>query len=217
MEDSLKSLYEYVSTGNISKVEEIVKNALEKNIPIKNILDDGLLYAMGIIGEEFKENRIFIPEVLIAAKAVHAGLSILEPLFTSENIKHKGEIIIGTVKGDLHDIGKNLVSMMLKGAGFKVFDLGVDVSKEKFLEELKDKNITIVGISCLITTALPNMKSTIEYLRNESFNGGVKIMVGGAAVTKDYAESIGADAYGENASDGVALANNFLKILSTEK
>jgi len=212
MKDELfNSIKKCIFKGNVSKIEEDVKQALKEGVSINEILNEALLPGMELVGKDFKANKIFIPEVLIVAKAVHTGLNILEPHFVKAGIQHKARIIMGTVKGDLHDIGKNLVLMILKGAGFKVFDLGVDVPKEKFVEEIKANEAHIIGMSCLITTALPSMKETIDYFSEVGLKDNIKIMVGGAAVTKDYAESIGADAYGDDAADSVELANKFLK------
>jgi len=212
MDDLLRKIREDIFKGNVEGVVDGVKQTQQEGYEISKILNEGLLRGMELVGRDFKANKIFIPEVLIAAKAVLAGLDILEPHFAKAGIQYKSKIVMGTVKGDLHDIGKNLVSMMLKGAGFEVFDLGIDVPKEKFIEEIKCKQISIVGMSCLISTALISMKETVQYLKKEiGQNEDIKVMVGGAAVTQDYAKSIGADAYGNNAADGVEIANKFLQ------
>lgn len=210
MEDeNFKQIKNYIYEGNIKKLKESVEKILTEGVSVKKILDEALLGGMEKVGKDFKCNKIFIPEVMLAAKTVHAGLEILEPHFEKEGIQPKGKIVIGTVNGDLHDIGKNLVSMMLRGGGYQVIDLGVDVSKEKFFKKVKDEKINIVGMSCLISTALENMRETVSYLKSKSSN--LKIMIGGAVVTNKFATSIGADAYGETATEGVEIAKKLSK------
>jgi 5-methyltetrahydrofolate--homocysteine methyltransferase len=201
-----------IINGEISATPGLVKEALDKGITAKNILEKGLIEGMAIVGERFKANEIFVPEVLIAAKAMQAGLFVIEPLLVKSGVKPKAKIIIGTVKGDLHDIGKNLVVMMFKGAGFFVIDLGIDVAPEKFIETAEKENIPLIAMSSLLTTSMPSMKNTIELLRKRGLGGKVKIIVGGAPVSQEYADEIGADGYAPDASSAVDKARELLGI-----
>lgn len=198
--------------GNAGKVKELVEQHLGEGNIAKDILDNGLIAGMDIIGERFKKNEVFIPEVMIAAKAMHAGLDILQPHLTKTGVKPLGRIIVGTIKGDLHDIGKNIVGMMFKGAGFMVIDCGIDVAPQKFIELAKNEKADIVAMSSLLTTSMPFMGDVIELLRKEGLTGSVKTMVGGAPVTQDFATSIGADEYADDASSAVGKARDLLGI-----
>ncbi|KLU59080.1 methionine synthase [Peptococcaceae bacterium CEB3] len=172
------------------------------------ILNDGLIAGMNVIGVRFKNNEVYVPEVLIAARAMHAGMAVIKPLIANSGVREKGVVVVGTVKGDLHDIGKNLLGMMLEGAGYRVIDIGVDNAPEKFLKAVQEHNPQIVGMSALLTTTMGQMKATIEQLGPHKDN--VKVMVGGAPVTQKFADEIGADAYAPDAATAVELANQLL-------
>lgn len=208
---SLGIIKETLMKGESEKVKELVKDSLEKGASPKEILDNALIAGMDEIGQKFKNNEIFIPEVLIVAEAMHQALDIIEPHLIKAGVKPKGKIAIGTVKGDLHDIGKNLVAMMLKGAGFSILDCGIDVSPDKFVDVVKRENVEILALSSLITTSMPSMKDTIEQLKKHNLRDKVKIMVGGAPVTEGFAQQIGSDGYGKDASEAVTLAKEFLE------
>lgn len=210
-EEILKNIKDALMRGDRTSVVEFTKKALEQEIEIKDILDNGLIAGMEIIGNKFKRNEIFIPEVLISAKAMHAGLALLEPYFIKCGIKPAGKVVIGTVKGDLHDIGKNIVSMMFKGACFEVADLGIDVPVEKFVEAAGKEGVNVVAMSSLLTTSMNTMRDTIKALKDSGIRDKVKIMVGGAPVTQSFADSIGADAYAKDAATAVDKAKEILK------
>lgn len=208
----LKSIKDALAKGDRAGVSKLTKEALDKGIEVKTILEDGLIASMNVIGEKFKANEIFIPEVLIAAKAMHAGIAVLEPYFSACGIKPAGKVIIGTVKGDLHDIGKNIVSMMLKGARFEIMDLGIDVPPGKFVEIVQAKGADIIAMSSLLTTSMGAMKDTIKLLKDAGVRDKVKIIVGGAPVTQNFADSIGADGYAKDAATAVDKAKELLKV-----
>ena len=210
-DDSLKNIQETLAKGDRNGVTKLIREALDKGLSVKTILEEGLIAGMNAIGEKFKANEIFIPEVLIAAKAMHAGIAILEPHFTACGIKPAGKVVIGTVKGDLHDIGKNIVSMMLKGARFEVIDLGIDVPPGKFLEIVQTGSPDIIAMSSLLTTSMGAMKDTIKILKESGLRDKVKIIVGGAPVTQSYADSIGADSYAKDAATAVDKTRELLK------
>lgn len=199
-----------VVKGNSSSVEELTKKALSQDISAKEILNNGLVGGMGIVSEKFKNNEIFIPEVLISAKSMNTGLEILKPLLAETNVKPLGKVVIGTVKGDLHDIGKNIVAMLLQGAGFEVIDLGADVPKEKFLEFVKKEHADIVGMSALLTTTMVSMKETIQTLKDAGLRESVKVIIGGAPVTESYASQINADGYASDAASAVDMSKKLL-------
>lgn len=210
-EKILQDIKDALMKGDRAKVSEFTKSALESGIAVKDILDKGLVAGMEIIGGKFKANEIFIPEVLISAKAMHAGMSLLEPHFVKCGIKPVGKVVIGTVKGDLHDIGKNIVSMMFKGACFEVTDLGIDVPVEKFVEAIRKEPIDVIAMSSLLTTSMNAMRDTVIALANSGLRDKVRIMVGGAPITQDFADSIGADAYAKDAASAVDKAKEILK------
>lgn len=211
-DDILKNIQDTLSKGDRNGVAKLTKEALDKGLSVKEILEDGLIKSMNAIGEKFKANEIFIPEVLIAAKAMHTGLAILEPHFTACGIKSAGKVVIGTVKGDLHDIGKNIVSMMLKGACFEVVDLGIDVPPGKFLEIVQTKSPDIIAMSSLLTTSMGAMKDTIKVLKESGLRDKVKIIVGGAPITQLFADSIGADSYAKDAATAVDKAKELIHL-----
>jgi len=206
----LKALADAVINGDQNTALEITKAALEEGTAAKDVLDNGLIAGMDIVGARFKKNEIYIPEVLIAARAMKTAMEVLEPELVKAGVEPVGKLLIGTVQGDLHDIGKNLVSMMLKGAGFEVIDMGVDVGPEKFVEQVKAANVQLVGMSALLTTTMPGMEKTIKALKDAGIP--VKIMIGGApvTVTQDYADKIGADGYAPDAASAVDLAKSLV-------
>jgi len=201
--DLLNEISESLQLGDANKVELYTKKALTSEISPKNILNGGLISGMNIVGNKYKLHEIFLPDVLLSAKAMYAGLDILKPLFIKEGIPTRGKIVIGTVQGDLHDIGKNLVGIMLKGAGFEVIDLGNNVPPSEFLEIAKKENASVIGMSALLTTTMQVMKKVIDLLKEEGFSGKIKTVIGGAAVTEEFANNIGADAYGYDSINAV--------------
>ncbi len=209
----LTPLTEAVVNGNAPKAKELTSQALEAGVSPGVILQEGLIPGMAEVGRRFECREFYVPELLIAARAMHAALDVLRPLLaTSNEVKPLGKVIIGTVRGDLHDIGKNLVKMMLEGSGFEVKDLGIDVSPEKFVNAVKEEGCDIVAMSALLTTTMPNMKATIEALTEAGLREKVKVMIGGAPITQEYANQIGADGYGEDANQAVRVAKRLLGI-----
>jgi 5-methyltetrahydrofolate--homocysteine methyltransferase len=204
----LKVLSEAVIKGDQKTAVEVTRAAINENTPPEKILSDGLIAGMSIIGGRFKKNEVYIPEVLIAARAMKMAMELLEPKLVAAGVKPLGKCAIGTVQGDLHDIGKNLVSMMLKGAGFEVVDLGVDVSPEKFVEKVKAAGVQIIGMSALLTTTMPAMEKTVRALKDAGIKA--KIMVGGAPVTQIFADKIGANGYAADAATAVDVAKLLL-------
>jgi 5-methyltetrahydrofolate--homocysteine methyltransferase len=198
----LEGIKESILTGNAKKTEELVDKAVKEEMGVKEILNDGLIAGMNIIGIKFKNNEVYVPEVLIAARAMHKGMDIIEPLIVQAGIKPIAKVAIGTVKGDLHDIGKNLVVMMWKGAGFEVEDLGIDVTAEKFVEAVKN-GTQVLGLSALLTTTMVSMKEIIDKIQSEGLRDKTKIIIGGAPVTQNYADEIGADAYAPDSASAV--------------
>ena len=199
-------LYDAILTGNAKKAEEVTKAALEAKCEASELLGKYMIPAMDEVGKRFEANEFFVPELLIAARAMKMSLEILTPSMTAEGLEATGRVVIGTVKGDLHDIGKNLVASMLEGGGFEVVDLGVDVSPEKFVEAAQQKDGTIVALSALLTTTMTMMKSVIEALEAAGVRQSTKVIIGGAPITQQYADEIGADGFSDNASAAVALA-----------
>lgn len=195
--------------GQAPQVKELVEEAVKEGAHPGDILSKGLIAGMSVIGERFKKNEVYVPEVLIAARAMHAGMDIIKPLLSESGIKPKGVFAIGTVKGDLHDIGKNLVMMMMEGAGFETVDLGIDVSPEKFVQAAKD-GANIIGLSALLTTTMPAMKTTIDAFSAAGVRDSVKIMVGGAPLTQAYSDQIGADGFAQDAATAVDVANSYV-------
>ena len=205
-------LNQYMYEGKAPKVQEMIQQALNEGIPVNEILSKGLIAGMAVLGEDFKHNILYVPEVLIAARAMKTGLNVLKPfLGEGDNVEKKGVVIIGTVKGDLHDIGKNLVSMMAEGAGYEVHDLGVDISSDKFIEAAKKYNADIVGMSALLTTTMPYMKTVVDDFKKVGLNH-VKLVIGGAPINKDYAEEIGADGFGADAASSVEVFHKLMEV-----
>lgn len=199
----LEDIYQSIINGDMNGATDGVNKALEERIAPAEILNKGLIAAMTEVGRLFEEGEYFVPEMLIAARAMKAGVSILKPKLVAEDIKPLGRVVIGTVKGDLHDIGKNLVAMMLEGAGFEIIDLGTDVTPEKFVAAVKENEAGFVGMSALLTTTMPGMRTTIDALKEAGVRDRVSVMIGGAPVTQNYADEIGADIY---APDGPSAA-----------
>lgn len=209
--NELTKMAEALQVGDNKVVYENTKKAIEQGIPAKTILDDGLIAGMNVISEKFRKHEIFLPHVLLAAKAMYAGMDLLKPLFVKDKIPSRGKIVIGTVQGDLHDIGKNLVGIMLKGAGFDVIDLGKDVSADKFVDTAEKENANVIGMSALLTTTQPVMKKVIEKLKEKGLNNKIKTIVGGAPLSSEYADLIGADAYSYDAANAVVSVSELVK------
>jgi len=203
MEPVLQEIYDSILNGDAKAMEAKVQAALKAGINPKDILDQGMVAAMADVGQRYENGEFFVPEMLISARAMQAGLAVLKPHLREANVAPSGKVAIGTVKGDLHDIGKNLVGMMLEGAGFEIMDLGTDVDPEKFAS-VADQ-VDVIALSALLTTTMPNMKATIEALQRTGKRGKVKVVIGGAPVTEAYAQQIGADGFAPDASRAVAV------------
>jgi len=204
----LKALAEAVIRGDQATAVNVTKQALREKVAPKKILDEGLIAGMDVVGSRFKNNEIYIPEVLIAARAMKMAMEVLEPELVKAGVQPIGKLVIGTVQGDLHDIGKNLVAMMLKGAGFEVIDLGVDVAPEKFAAEAKARGVHLIGMSALLTTTMPGMEKTIKALQQAGVKA--KVMIGGAPVTQSFADKIGAHGYAPDAASAVDTAKKLV-------
>lgn len=202
-------------TGDQHEVDRMTKEALDQGFTANTVLDDGLIAGMAVVGIKFRDNIIFVPEVLVSARAMKAGMTHLEPILSASGIEPIGIVLMGTVKGDLHDIGKNLCIMMLRGAGFTVHDLGVDTKSEEFMDAVMEYEASVVGMSALLTTTMPNMGKTIEAFEEAGMREGIKFMVGGAPVTQEFADDMGADGYGKDAMACVDLAKNLLDVGET--
>ncbi len=204
----LGQIKEALMKGKVNDVKALTEKAVAEKIPVGEILEKALIGGMAIIGEKFKNNQVYVPEVLIAARAMNMAMSILKPLLKASDVKTKGIVCIGTVKGDLHDIVKNLVRMMLEGAGYEVIDLGVNVDSQKFVDCVKDKKPQVVAMSALLTTTMGSMKSTIEALKGAGLK--VKVVVGGAPLTESFAKEIGADGYAPDAASAVDVVGGLV-------
>jgi 5-methyltetrahydrofolate--homocysteine methyltransferase len=202
----LKQLYDAIVNGNAKAAHALTQQALAEGTDPLTLVNDYMVPAMDDVGRRFESNEYFVPELLISARAMKAALELIRPLLTARGDKPAGKVAIGTVKGDLHDIGKNLVASLLEGGGFEVIDLGVNVAPEKFVETVRDKGANIIAMSALLTTTMPSMKTTIDALKQAGVRDRVKILIGGAPITQKYADEIGADGYSENAVGAVALA-----------
>jgi 5-methyltetrahydrofolate--homocysteine methyltransferase len=207
----LKQIAEALQQGDDEKTRALANDAVAQHATAKRILDDGLIAGMNVVSEQFKKQDIFLPDVLLAARAMYAGLDVIKPLLLQEKVQPQGRVVIGSVQGDQHDIGKNLVGIMLKGAGFEVTDLGNDVAPERFVETAQSENAQVIGMSALLTTTMPAMKRTVDLLAAQGLTGKVKTIVGGAPVTAEYARSIGADAYGYDATNAVEQVRRLVK------
>lgn len=199
-----------LESGNAQAVKKLTEAALGQGVSAEAILNEGLIGAMSQVGEKFKKNEVYVPEVLVAARAMYAGLDVLRPILAETGAKAVGKLVIGTVKGDLHDIGKNLVRMMFEGAGFQVVDLGIDVPESKFIDAVRTEKPDFLGMSTLLTTTMPAMKATIDALKDAGLRDKVKVIVGGAPVTQNFADAIGADGYAPDASSAVELAKDLI-------
>lgn len=208
----LKKIIDKIIEGNITEVESLTKQAMEQKVDIQKIMNEGFISGLDVVGEKYTAGEFFLPEMLMSAMAVKTGMEILRPLLTKSGVKPKGIMVAGTVMGDVHDIGKNIVCMMMEGGGFKVIDVGVDVPAEKFISAAKNNNADIIAMSALISTTRANMKGIIEAIRASELNHKVKVMVGGAPVTQDFADSIGADGYAPDAGLAVKKAKGLLGV-----
>jgi 5-methyltetrahydrofolate--homocysteine methyltransferase len=210
----LQGIAQSVIKGQAAKVEELVRQALSEKVPVRQILHEGLIAGMNVVGDYFKNNKFYVPEVLIAARAMKKGMELIRPKLIEEKVEPLGRACIGTVKGDLHDIGKNLVAMMLEGAGFEVIDLGIDVPPNRFIEAVKSQGAQIVCMSALLTTTMSGMKTTVEALNEAGITGQVRTMIGGAPVTQTYADQIGANGYAPDAASAVEKAKELIASLN---
>ena len=206
----IQEISEFLQKGRAKNVKTLVQQALDEGMDPKEILNDGLLGGMMIIGDKFKKNEVFVPEVLVAARAMNAGLSILEPELVKVGNEPIGRVVIGTVKGDLHDIGKNIVSMMIKGAGFEIYDIGVDADADKFIDKAEEVGADIIAMSALLTTTMPAMKEVIDRLQERGLRDKYIVMVGGAPVNQSFADQIGADYYTEDATSAANKAKEIM-------
>jgi corrinoid protein of di/trimethylamine methyltransferase len=211
---SLDELYEQMGDdlydGLEDEVVEAVNEALARGRDAYEVLTEGLVAGMDIVGQDFRDGILFVPEVLMAAKAMKGGMAILRPLLAESDAPQQGKLVIGTVKGDIHDIGQNLVSMMMEGAGFEVFNLGININADKFLAAIREHEADIVGMSALLTTTMPYMKVVVDRLKEEGIRDEIIVMVGGAPVTQEFADHVGADGYGEDAAQAVEVARNLV-------
>lgn len=207
----LRGIVNALKVGNAPKVKKLVQASIDEGVDPVEIVNNALIVGMSEIGELFKNNQIYVPEVLIAARAMQAGLTVVKPLLVDRDIKPIAKVAIGTVKGDLHDIGKNLVAMMMEGAGMEVIDLGIDVAPEKFVDAVITYGVDIVAMSALLTTTMPYMRETIEALEAAGLREQVKVIIGGAPVTQSFADEIGADGYSSDAASAAELAKALIK------
>ena len=207
----LSDISEALQQGKAKNVKELVQKAIDEKISAKEILEEGLLAGMGIIGEKFKNNEVYVPDVLIAARAMNTGSELLKPLLAESGVKASGKVVLGTVKGDLHDIGKNLVRMMMEGKGLEVIDIGIDAPVEKFINTAKETDAQIIALSALLTTTMGEMKNIVEAVSAAGFRDKVKIMIGGAPVNENFCKSIGADVYTPDAASAADAAAQICK------
>jgi corrinoid protein of di/trimethylamine methyltransferase len=210
MEELFEKMAEVLIAGKQEEVKSLTQEALDKGAAARDILDKGLLAGMDVVGQRFKAGDMFIPEVLLCARCMHGAMDILKPLLSEADAAGVGTYLIGTVEGDLHDIGKNLVSMMLEGAGFQVVDLGTNITAQQFVDAVKEHQPDILGMSALLTTTMPRMEETIQALKEAGIRDQVKIMAGGAPVTQDFVDKIGGDAYGANAASATEKAKELV-------
>ncbi|MBT3670275.1 MAG: corrinoid protein [Chloroflexi bacterium] len=211
MKEIFELIYEGVKTGNLDAVRTQVQAAIDGEVSPEAILKEALIPPMEEVGQLFEEGEFFVPEMLIAARAMQAGLELIKPLLIEADVESEGRVVLGTVKGDLHDIGKNLVGMMLEGAGFDVIDLGTDVGPDSFVDAVKEGDVDIIGMSALLTTTMPQMEATVQALIDAGIRDKVKVMIGGAPVTAEYSERIGVDGFAEDASKAVKIAKSVLE------
>lgn len=206
----LNEISENVVKGDAHVVAELVQGALNGGVHLQRIMNEGMVKGMTVIGERFKNNEIYLPEMMVAARAMNAGLDIIEPLMAKSNTSYVGKVVIGTVRDDLHDVGKNMVRIMFKGAGFQVFDLGIDVSPDEFVKAARDNDADLIAMSTLLTLTIPNMKETIKAIEGAGLKNETKIMVGGAPVTQNIADQVGADGYAPDCARAVERAKELL-------
>jgi len=207
-----ETIFEGILKGNMPAVQEATTAALAAGTPAGQLLNEAMIPAMAEVGRLFEANEYYVPEMLIAARAMKAGLAILRPELVKEDVQPLGKVVLGTVKGDLHDIGKNLVAIMVEGAGFEVIDLGVDVAPADFVKAAQDNGAQVIGLSALLTTTMPSMKSTVEALEEAGLKGRVKVVIGGAPVTQKYADEIGADGYARDAAGAATVVKQLLGV-----
>jgi len=212
MSDILQEISTAVIDGNKDDIVDLTEDALDDGLEAQAILNSGLMPGMDYVGKEFRAGSMFVPEVLRAARAMQASMDVLKPLLAEGGVELAGKVVLGTVKGDMHDIGKNLVSMMCEGAGFEVIDLGKDVGPNDFVTAVKEMNPNVIGMSALLTTTMRSMEQTIKALQEAGLRDQVKIMIGGAPVTQSFADQIGADGYASNAASAVDLAKQFVGV-----
>ena len=210
MTDISKTISEMVVDGKFNDIEEKVQEAVDTGMDLNRLINEALISAMDVVGKRFSEGKIYVPEMLVSAKTMKLGLDIIKPLLQSDEITNRGTIVMGTVKGDLHDIGKNLVTMMMEGAGFKIIDVGVNVKIEDLVETLKKEKADILGLSALLTTTMPEMQNVIEVLKEAGLRNQVKVIIGGAPIDQVFADKIDADGYGKDAADAVRLARELI-------
>lgn len=206
----LEEIAASVDEGKAGRVSELIQRALDEGIPAREVMEKGLVAGMERVGEKFKDGKAYLPEILIAARAAQAGLEVLKPAIASGGVKPRGTVVIGTIEGDLHDIGKNLVKLVLQGEGFEVIDLGVDVSPAKFQQAVVEEKAGILAISALLTTTMVNIPAVLQTLEKAELRERVKVMIGGAPITEEYAREVGADAYGRDCFQAVEIARKFV-------
>ena len=212
--DVLQQISQSLQRGEDKKVAELTRQAIDEGVAAGRILNEGLLAGMDVVSARFGANEIFLPEVLLAARAMNAGMDLIKPLLVAGEVRSLGKVVIGTVKGDLHDIGKNLVGVMLKGAGYEVIDLGANVAPERFVEAAEADGAQVIGLSALLTTTMAGMKDVVDLVRSKGLEGRVKVIVGGAPLSQAFAEEIGADGYGYDASNAVTLVKRLTGVAS---
>jgi 5-methyltetrahydrofolate--homocysteine methyltransferase len=210
--DILIQISEALQRGDEENVNDLTRRAIDEKVPVQAILDDGLISGMTVVGQKFKVHDIFLPDVLLAAKAMYIGMDLLKPLMLANNVPSIGKVVIGTVQGDMHDIGKNLVAIMLRGAGFEIVDLGNDVPAERFVSAALEESAFVIGMSALLTTTMPKMKTVTDLLKERDLSGKIKVIVGGAPLSEDYANQIGADAFAYDGINAVEKVKNLLGI-----
>ena len=212
MEKLLEEIKKTVIAGKHKEIEALVQKAIQEKADLDDLINRALIAAMDVVGDRFAKSEIFVPEMLVSAVSMKKGLDIIKPLLKADEEQSKGKVVLCTVKGDLHDIGKNLVAMMLEGAGLEVIDLGVDVTVEKLIDKVNEIQPQVLGLSALLTTTMPEMENVINLLQDRGIRKKVKVMIGGAPVDADFAERIGADAYGEDAAEAVTIARSFIDL-----
>ena len=212
MEKLLEEIKKTVIAGKHKEIEALVQKAIQEKADLDDLINRALIAAMDVVGDRFAKSEIFVPEMLVSAVSMKKGLDIIKPLLKEDEEQTKGKVVLCTVKGDLHDIGKNLVAMMLEGAGLEVIDLGVDVTVEKLIDKVNEIQPQVLGLSALLTTTMPEMENVINLLQDRGIRKKVKVMIGGAPLDADFAERIGADAYGEDAAEAVTIARSFIDL-----